>query len=253
MIKIKDIFDFTESFAPLASQADFDNSGLLVGDMESKVTKVLLALDITQDAVSEAESLGAELIISHHPVIFAPIKSLGSGSIPYLLASKNIAALCLHTNLDRAEVCGVNLCLAKALELSDIALYPEDFLAIGSLGTSNAAPVKELAAFVKEKLSCEGVEYILGENKISKVAVSSGAGTDGFKRAKELGAQVLITGEAKHHELLEAHSIGIPVIIAGHFHTEDVVITPLCETLSKKFPEITFKKSEKYRWISHKI
>ncbi len=253
MAKIADIFCYTESFAPISTQGDFDNSGLLVGDKEREVKKVLLALDITHEVIEEAVSINAELIISHHPVIFSPLKSLDSNSIPYLLARNNIAALCLHTNLDRASDTGVNICLAKKLGLTDIELFAEDFIAIGHLNTLDKISVKDFALSVKEKLCCEGVEYILGENKISRVAVSSGAGGDGFSRAKELSADVLLTGECKHHELLEAHSMGMPVIVAGHFHTEDVVIEPLLQKLSEKFSEITFQKSKNYKWISHKI
>ena len=251
MIKIKDIFEYTETFAPVSSQADFDNCGLLVGDMEKEVKNVLLSLDVTPEVIEEAKVLKADLIISHHPVIFSPLKALNSGSIPYLLAREDIAALCLHTNLDRARDCGVNICLAKALGLSQIELFPEDFIAVGT--PERKLSVFDLAKEVKNALNCESVEYILGEKIIERIAVSSGAGGDGFIRARELGADMLVTGEVKHHQLLEAHALGVPIIAAGHFHTEDLAIQPLCEKLSQKFPEISFSKSENYRWISHKI
>lgn len=251
MTKIKDILDYTETFAPLSTQADFDNSGLAVGDPEAEINTVLLSLDINPEVVEEARDMNADLIISHHPVIFSPLKRLDSRSVPYLLAKHGISALCLHTNLDRAEVCGVNICLAETLGLSDIKLYPEEFLAIGK--PKRVLPVNQIATDVKRSLRCERVEYILGDNIVRTVAVSSGAGGDGFEVAKKLGADLLITGEAKHHELLEAHAENMPVIIAGHFHTEDVVIAPLCEKLSVAFPEVFFKKSENYKWISHKL
>ena len=251
MIKIKDIFEYTETFAPISSQADFDNCGLLMGDMEKEVKNVLLSLDVTPEVIEEAKALKADLIISHHPVIFSPLKALNSGSVPYLLAREDIAALCLHTNLDRARDCGVNICLAKALGLSQIELFPEDFIAVGA--PERKLSVFDLAKEVKNTLNCESVEYILGEKIVERIAASSGAGGDGFIRAKELGADVLVTGEVKHHQLLKAHVLGVPIIAAGHFHTEDVAIQPLCEKLSQKFPEISFSKSENYRWISHKI
>ena len=93
----------------------FDNAGLIVGDKCTAVSRVLVALDITEDVVNEAERLGCELIISHHPVIFAPIKRLSPSSVPYLLAQKGISAVCMHTNLDLGEKFGVNICLADAL------------------------------------------------------------------------------------------------------------------------------------------
>ena len=93
MIKIRDIFEYTETFAPISSQADFDNCGLLVGDMEKEVKNVLLSLDVTPEVIEEAKALKSDLIISHHPVIFSPLKALNSGSVPYLLAREDIAAL----------------------------------------------------------------------------------------------------------------------------------------------------------------
>lgn len=115
MKTINDILNFFEEFAPCATQMSFDNAGLIVGDKCTAVSRVLVALDITEDVVNEAESLGCELIISHHPVIFAPIKRLSPSSVPYLLAQKGISAVCMHTNLDLGEKFGVNICLADAL------------------------------------------------------------------------------------------------------------------------------------------
>ena len=115
MKTINDILNFFEEFAPCATQMSFDNAGLIVGDKYTAVSRVLVALDITEDVVNEAESLGCELIISHHPVIFAPIKRLSPSSVPYLLAQKGISAVCMHTNLDLGEKFGVNICLADAL------------------------------------------------------------------------------------------------------------------------------------------
>ena len=106
MKTINDILNFFEEFAPCATQMSFDNAGLIVGDKYTAVSRVLVALDITEDVVNEAESLGCELIISHHPVIFAPIKRLSPSSVPYLLAQKGISAVCMHTNLDLGEKFG---------------------------------------------------------------------------------------------------------------------------------------------------
>ena len=122
MKTINDILNFFEEFAPCATQMSFDNAGLIVGDKCTAVSRVLVALDITEDVVNEAESLGCELIISHHPVIFAPIKRLSPSSVPYLLAQKGISAVCMHTNLDLGEKFGVNICLADALGVKNPVL-----------------------------------------------------------------------------------------------------------------------------------
>ena len=115
MTTINEIMTFFESFAPTDSAMDFDNVGLLVGNKNTKVTKTLVSLDITCVVVNEAQTLGCELIISHHPVIFNPIKRLDTNSVPYLLARHGISALCMHTNLDLSEDFGVNICLASAI------------------------------------------------------------------------------------------------------------------------------------------
>ena len=122
MKTINDILNFFEEFAPCATQMSFDNAGLIVGDKYTAVSRVLVALDITEDVVNEAESLGCELIISHHPVIFAPIKRLSTSSVPYMLAQKGISAVCMHTNLDLGEKFGVNICLADALGVKNPVL-----------------------------------------------------------------------------------------------------------------------------------
>ena len=122
MKTINDILNYFEEFAPCATQMSFDNAGLIVGDKYTAVSRVLVALDITEDVVNEAESLGCELIISHHPVIFAPIKRLSPSSVPYLLAQKGISAVCMHTNLDLGEKFGVNICLADALGVKNPVL-----------------------------------------------------------------------------------------------------------------------------------
>ena len=115
MARVCDIYDIINAVAPFSTALDFDNVGLLVGDGKTVVTRALLALDITPNVVAEAASMNANLIISHHPVIFHPVKSLGPQDMPYQLASRGIAALCCHTNLDLSPVCGVNVALGSKL------------------------------------------------------------------------------------------------------------------------------------------
>ncbi len=241
MITVKDIIDFTESFAPISSAADFDNSGLLVGSDEQEVTKALITLDITPEAVKEASALGAQLIISHHPVIFNPLKKLSTDSVPYLLAQSGITALCLHTNLDIAEDDGVNVCLAKALGLSDIKMFPEEFVCLGVL--SEALSTEDFVKLVKSSLHADCVCYTKGDKLIKTVGMCSGAGGDMYHDAIRLGADAFLTGEAKHHEYLEATASGIPLVVAGHFFTEDIAMLPLKNKLSKQFPQVEFIKS----------
>lgn len=241
MTLIRDIVEFSESFAPFDTAASFDNVGLLVGSENTEVRKALLALDITKEVVAEAAELGAELIISHHPVIFNPLKNLGSDSVPYLLAKNSLSALCLHTNLDIAINTGVNLCLANALELENITFYEGEFVVSGTLKDEISA--EDFAKFAKEKLKASVVSCTLKDKKVKNVFMCSGAGGSEFMKAVELGADVFITGEAHHHNYLESIHEGVSLVVAGHFETEDVVINPLKEKLSKEFEDVEFIKS----------
>lgn len=245
MTTINEIMEYFETFAPLDTQMDFDNAGLLVGDRETPVEKALVSLDITENVVLEAEKLGCELIISHHPVIFNPIKHMGIHDPAYLLARKGISALCMHTNLDLGTEFGVNVALANAIgvknpKLADIG----ECLFTGCLDT--AAYMQDLAESVKKSLDCNGLRYTDVKKVVKTVAVSSGAGGSNVFDAAKLGADVLVTGEIKHHEINAANALNINIIDAGHYKSEDIVILPLISRLSARFSEITFTKSKSY-------
>ena len=239
-MKIKNIVDYTREIAPFETAAEWDNIGLLVGDENADVMRVLLALDITNEVVNEAREKGCGLIVSHHPVIFDPLRALAPADPVYSLAKNDIAALCLHTNLDRAER-GVNTALAEALGLKNITLYPECFLAVGE--TDREYGADKYAALIKERLGAPSVRYTDG--RVSRVAVSSGGGGEGVELSAEYGFDAFVTGELKHHQYLYAKQHRIATFDAGHFSTEDVVIAPLRDLLAAKFPEVEFVISEK--------
>lgn len=241
MTLIKDIVNYTDIIAPLSTQAQWDNSGLLVGDSDNEVTKALLCLDITKSVVNEAKSLGCELIISHHPVIFSPLKSIDSDNVLYHLVKNDIAALCLHTNLDIAKDIGVNECLAKVLNLNDTTLYPDDFLCIGTL--ENSMTDSQFAKYVKQCLNCNGVRFTNGKD-IKTVAVCSGAGSNAVELKNKYNFDALVTGELKHHHFLYASEHSLCAVEAGHFNTEDVVVNPLLSDLSSQFKDVVFTKSQ---------
>lgn len=241
MTTIKDILEFFEEFAPVDTAMDFDNCGLLVGNQNTPITRVLVALDITNEVVDEADKQNAQLIISHHPVIFNAIKRLDANAVPYRLAQKNISAVCMHTNLDLSESFGVNICLANAVELKNIKPCKSgECMFIGDISTD----IESFAKKVKENLDCNGLRYTDVKKKINKVVVSSGAGGSNVPFAFAEGADVLLTGEIKHHEILLANELGMSIIDAGHFKTEDIVISSLCRKLSERFSNISFTKSK---------
>ncbi len=251
MIKVSDIFDFIDSFAPFKTAMDFDNVGILVGDKSSEVKRCLVALDVTKDVIFEAKTLGANLIISHHPVIFNAIKKLENEDIPYILAKNEISAICAHTNLDVANF-GVNSCLAEALSLQKILPLSSYVSKLGEVSFGLFGELEksyycdEFAKFVKAKLNCNGVRYTEVDISIKKVAVCSGAGGDLISAAIKQRVDAFVTGEIKHHEILEGLKNKICIVDAGHFKTEDVVILPLIQKLSKEFKDIEFKKSKSF-------
>lgn len=245
MTKINDIINYFETFAPTCLAMDFDNVGLLVGDKSKEISKVLVTLDITKDVVFEAENLDCELIISHHPVIFSPVKRLWCDDVPYLLASKGISALCMHTNLDLSDIFGVNLCLAEAIGVKNtVKSETGECLFIGEL--ENETDINEFAEKVKKSLNCNGVRYTDVKKTVKKVAVSSGAGGSEIFCASQIGADVLVTGEIKHHEINAGNELEINIVDTGHFKSEDVVILPLIKRLSDNFSDIIFTKSTTY-------
>ncbi len=245
MTTINDIVSYFETFAPKETAMDFDNVGLLVGDKNKAVTNVLVTLDITCEVVYEAEKNGCALIISHHPVIFSPIKKLSADSVPYLLASKGISALCMHTNLDLSEEFGVNTCLANAIGVkSPVKSEFGECLFIGEL--ENETEISEFANIVKSALDCNGLRFTDVKDTVKKVAVSSGSGGCEIFSAAKAGADVLVVGEIKHHEINAANAMGINIIDVGHFKSEDIVILPLVNRLSGKFSDVKFTKSTTY-------
>lgn len=246
MATVGEFYDRIDAFAPFCTAMDFDNPGLLVGGRDVEVQTVLFALDITPDVVREAAEMGAQLIVSHHPVIFFPLKHIAPNTTPYLLAQYGIAAICAHTNLDMAQG-GVNTCLAERLQLKNVRMlkeYEHSGLPEGLMGETNKPYTPaEFAAFVKEALGCDGLKYADGGRTITTVGLCGGAGADLVLDAIAQGAQAMVTADTKHNHLLDAEDMGVTLVDAGHFFTEDVVILPLMERLQACFPEVKMIKS----------
>ena len=243
MTTVYDIYKYIDSFAPFDTAMDFDNVGILVGDKNACVNKVIVALDVTANVVREAQKEGANLIISHHPVIFKPMKKLDSNHVVYMLAQCGLNVISAHTNLDISNP-GVNTCFAEAMCLEEFTLT--DGMALGNLSEENPLTPKQLAEYTKEKLHCEGVRYTDSSNKIKRVALAGGACGSYIYRAKELGADAFVTGEVKHNVILEANDMGLTIIEAGHYKTEDLVTDLLVEKLSRQFEKVEFKKSKTF-------
>ena len=252
MITVRDVYDCIDGFAPFSTQMDFDNSGLLVGDPQKVVQKIAVCLDITCDTVNEAMELGADLMVSHHPVLFKARKKLLQGDPAFLLASSGISAICAHTSLDSAAG-GVNDVLAEIFALSRVEAVtteaiPVPMVRVGFLDASMRAI--ELAATAAELLSAK-VRWCDGGRSIETVAVCGGAGGDLVEDMANLGIDALITGDADYHDFLDAEQLGVTLIAAGHFETEYPVVPVLAEKLRTAFPEVQVELIDQKRSVKH--
>ena len=236
MSKILDFYHFMDEIAPFSKQEPWDNSGFLVGDGEKEVKKVLVALDATLAVLEEAEKVGVELIITHHPVIFRAMKEIHPDSIAFLAAQKGIGIISSHTCLDVAEN-GVSDCLAMALELSDIQNGGDELgvLRVGKL--KKPLSCEDFVAYVAEKLKVGGIKYIAAQKPIRTVAVCGGAGEDFFEDAIRVGADAYVTGNIKHSFWIEMKRKNFCVLDAGHFATENPAMEPLAKRLAEHFSD----------------
>ena len=243
MSKIIDFYKFIDKIAPFGTQESWDNSGFLVGDGEKEVTKVLVALDATEDVLNEAAEKGAGLIITHHPVIFGALKELHPKNIAFLAAEKGIAIISAHTCLDIADG-GVNDCLAAALGLKNIVKVDdgEGLMRMGELEKDLSC--EEFIKYIAEKLGVGGIKYTPADKMIKKFAVCGGSGGDLYPFAISAGADAYVTANIKHNQWIEMRREGFCVLDAGHFCTENTVIDPLVEKLSINFDDAVIIASE---------
>lgn len=261
MAAVRDIYNFMDKIAPFHIQEDFDNAGFLVGRGESAVGRVLVALDITLEVAEEARSWGAELIVAHHPVVFHPVKSVTDGSLTgrvlLALIENKIAAICAHTNLDAAHG-GVNGCLARTLELTDLGQLRQAGVdsqgrpyGIGRVGTVHQPGLSaaQYAAFVKEKLGAASVRFVDGGRPVCRVAVGGGACGSMMEDAIAQGCDTFVTADLRYNNFLDAKALGLSLMDAGHFPTENVVCAPLARRLAKAFPEVEVRVSQVHREV----
>ena len=228
---IQSVYDYLDGRAPFATAEEWDNPGLLVGSADHAVTGILVALDATPGALEAAVALGANLIVTHHPLIFAPLKRLDAAGLPYQLAQAGVGLIAAHTNLDKAEG-GVSDTLAARLGLTDVTVTDDDYTRIGKLAEPMTA--KAFAAHVAQALDTS-VRYS-GDKTVTTVAVCGGGGGDFIAACMEL-ADAYVTGEVKHHEWLAAAG-HVNTVEAGHYATEAPIVDTLCTWLQEAFPQV---------------
>lgn len=242
MPNVKELYDYLDEKIPRALSCEWDNDGLMVcADASADVKRVLLALDATEAVAKYAAENGFDAVVTHHPMIFSPLRSLTvlepTAAKALFFAVNNIAVMSFHTRLDALEG-GVNDTLAAALGVENAVPFGPCGEEIGRVG-SLAAPVdfREFCGDVASALSSPCVTAIGAKENVQRVALLGGGGKDFVKSAIAAGADVLVTGEVTYNVMLDAKASGLCLITAGHYHTERPVLAKLYSLIKEKFPE----------------
>ncbi|MBQ9211506.1 MAG: Nif3-like dinuclear metal center hexameric protein [Clostridia bacterium] len=236
---VQNIYDLLDAVAPFETQEPYDNSGLLVGSPSQEVSGILFALDVTDSVIQEAVSLGANLIVTHHPLMFDPIRRLTDetfeGRLLLRLARENISLIASHTCLDQAPG-GINDALAECCALLEVE--GEGFVRVGTLPQAmRAGELKEyLAAALNTEVRLMGDPDI----QVSRLGLCSGAGGSEWEAAVALGAQAFLSGEVKHHLALAMAGSGVPCFECGHFATEQPGIFALADALQSALNQVQY-------------
>jgi dinuclear metal center YbgI/SA1388 family protein len=243
MHSVADLAQFLEEFAPPALAAEWDNVGLLVGRYDQPVARVMTCLTITPASAAEAIAERADLVVSHHPLPFRALKRLtgetSEGRLLLDLIGARIAVFSPHTAFDSALE-GINQRLAQGLQLGEISpLVPglEPGLGAGRVGTlATAITLAELAAAVKQLLAIDHIQAVgVLDQRVRRVAVACGSAGEFAAPAKMAGCDALVTGEVRFHTCLEAESLELGLVLAGHFASERFAVEQLADVLAGRF------------------
>ncbi len=252
MTTIKEVTALIEEFAPLSYQASYDNAGLVVGRPESVVSGVVLAVDVTEEVIAEAKAQGANLIITHHPIVFHPLKRFNSSSYVERCVEEairsGIALYACHTNLDSAPE-GMSWRLAHILGLGDLELLEStssvEGVGFGVVGRT-AEPIffDDYIKHIAARLNLKAVRYSRPTSQpINRVAICTGSGGSLIGRAKSSGAELYITADLKYNDFMEGES-AFALVDIGHFESEYCAIDIIFDILSKKMFNFAVRKSE---------
>lgn len=266
MTNVADVCRYLESFAPAALAEDWDNVGLLMGDRQTSVSKVMTCLTVTSAVAEEAIAQNVNMVVTHHPIPFKGVKRISTdsptGSVLWKLASNGIAIYSPHTAFDSARS-GINQQLADGLGLSEVKpLRPfelDDGASLGGLGKGrrgDCPPVQlgALASTVAGFLQIAGL-HIVGdpERQVSRVGIGCGSAGEFIHSASRAGCQVLLTGEARFHTCLEAEAIGMAMILPGHYASERFALETLATQLTAEFPDVSVwasrQESDPLTWM----
>ena len=245
MATISEIYRHLNTVLPSSLSCDWDNDGLMVcASPDKEVKKILLALDVTPAVAEYAVQIGAELVISQHPMIFSGIKRMdghdGTSRKVISLLQNDIAVMSFHTRLDAADG-GVNDILASLFSLSDVEKFGVDGDTAARIGTlPKPMAFEDFCRLCKDILGAPSVCGAKGGDTVSRLAVLGGSGKDYIREAQKMGADTYLTGEVNYNYLLEAAENGLSVVTAGHYHTEDPSLAFFVKTLTEAFGEFEF-------------
>lgn len=252
MTCVADIVDFLDQRNPPELAEDWDNIGLLIGDPQSKVDRVLTCLTLTPDVAAEAVNSSVDIIVSHHPILFRPIQKITSstseGAMLLQLVENKIAVYSPHTAFDSAAD-GINQQIAERFEMTDIRPFrpSDDDEMIGS-GRYGELPVtyefQTLVEKVRDEFQLPAVQFV-GDPKmdVRRLGIACGSAAEFLRDARKAGCDAFITGEARFHSALEARAEGIGLILIGHYASERPAVEQLAVVIADQFSELTVQAS----------
>ena len=239
--KVKDVTKIIEEFAPLSIQEKWDNSGLCIGSPESPVTSVLLGLDCTPELVDEAIECGADMIVTHHPLIFSGLKKISPddmvGEAVFKAIKAGISIYAAHTNADKV-IAGVSGAMAAKLGLENVEILSDEGEGTG-LGVVGNLPepltAEQAVELVKNRFSLSALRASKPlEGKIERVAMCGGSGGSLIAAAKAAGAQLYLSGDISYHNFFTSE--GFMLMDIGHYESEIEIVDILFSLIKKNFP-----------------
>lgn len=261
-MKAKEIIKILERIAPSKLIDSWDNTGFQIGYEDKDISKILISLDLDDYIVNKAIKEKYQMIITHHPLIFRPLKNINSnnylGKLIMKLISHDIVVYNAHSNLDLANG-GINDELAKVLgirnirPLSDVIIDGELY-GYGRIGEIDINESLTFLEHIKTSLSTKDIRVYGDINKeINTIAVCGGSGTDFIKDAYNKGADMYITGDVKYHDAQLALQLGLIIVDAGHFHTEKIILPRLKSILLDEVYDIVEVEVNMNTSVSYKI
>ena len=241
-MKCNNILDNLLKVMPRELAMSWDNVGLLAGSKEKEVKNIVVCLDLSEKLIERAINLKADLIVSHHPLIFSPIKNVTDetsvGKRLVSLIKNDISYIALHTNYDIAAGCMSDLVAEKiglrGEPLEKTASMEDEDVGIGKVGDlEKSLKISEIAKLVKERFKLPHLRVFDGgeDRLISRIAISPGSGKGMYKAAYEKRASLLISGDISHHDAIDALELGVATIDAGHYGLEHIFIADMAQRL----------------------